>query len=118
MPDDTRDRLAEGRDSRARRAEDTIWWVSWIGLVAAAVALTAGVVVASKRIVVRCPDGKMFPNGTTDFNCYSHPQAALGIGVAALAVTLGVVVVLMNITGRAVVTARQPLSEGPTSASR
>lgn len=87
--------------AKRERQEDLIWWGTWLGVVLAAVGLVNGVVMALKRRTAACPDGKYFPEGTTDFECYVHPQAGVGIAVAVLSVMLGIVVVLASITARA-----------------
>jgi len=56
---------------------------------------------ALKRKEADCPDGKVFPEGTTDFSCYVHPQAGIGIAIAAMSVLLGILVVLASIAARA-----------------
>jgi len=55
-----------------------------VGALLALVGLIDGVVMTLTRKVADCPGGKFFSDGTTDFTCYVHPQAGVGIAVAAL----------------------------------
>ena len=48
--------------------------------------------------VTACPTGHHFPEGTTDFTCYTHPQAGGGIAIIALSALLGLVVVFTAIS--------------------
>lgn len=89
------------RASRSERREDLIWWSTWLGVICAVVGVIDGLVMALNRKVATCPDGKYFPEGTTDFDCYVHPQAGLGIGIVAMSVMLGILVVFGNIAARA-----------------
>lgn len=78
------------------RREAAVGWATWVGLALALVGLIDGLMMALKRKVAACPDGKYFPEGTTDFTCYAHPQAGLGIAIAALSVVLGILIVLCS----------------------
>lgn len=84
-----------------QRHEVLILSATWVGLLFAAVGVIDGVVMALKRTEASCPDGTYFPEGTTDFSCYAHPQAGLGIAIVAISVLLGVLVVLGSISARA-----------------
>jgi uncharacterized membrane protein YhaH (DUF805 family) len=97
---------------RAERSEDLVWWGTWIGVVLAAVGFIDGLVMALTRKTTTCADGKYFPEGTTDFNCYTYPQAGLGIAVAALSVVLGIVVVFASIAARASLGAQAKSTDG------
>lgn len=81
-----------------------VGWAVGTGVFLAAIGLFDGLVMAFQRREARCPDGKFFPEGTTDFACYVRPQAGIGIAVAAMPVILGILVVLAGIvaieTGR------------------
>ena len=92
----------------ADRREDAVWLATWVGLALAMVGLIDGVMMALKRKVADCPGGTYFPEGATDFNCYVHPQAGLGIAVAALSVVLGILVVFSSIVARASLEVRPP----------
>ena len=83
-------------------------WAPWVGLALALVGLIDGLVMALKRKVADCPDGTYFPEGATDFTCYVHPQAGLGIAIAALSVVLGSLIVLCSMVARASLEARAP----------
>ena len=95
--------------ARARVAARNNMLVSWAaacGVILAVVGVIDGVVMALKRRVANCPDGTYFPEGTTDFNCYVHPQAGIGIGVAVISALLGLLVVLATVAARAARAAR------------
>lgn len=94
----------------AARREDAVWWATWVGLALALIALIDGLVMALKRKLADCPDGTYFPQGETDFNCYVHPQAGLGIAIAVLSVVLGILVVFSSIVARASLGVRPPSS--------
>jgi hypothetical protein len=98
--------------ARAERTEDLVWWGTWVGVVLAAVGFIDGLVMALRRKTTTCADGKYFPEGTTDFNCYTYPQAELGIAVAALSVVLGIVVVFASIAARASLGAQAKPADG------
>ena len=78
-------------------------WAVAIGVILAAVGLIDGVVMVAQRREATCPNGRYFPEGTTDFTCYVHPQAAIGIAVAAMSVILGILVVLAGIVATATI---------------
>ena len=86
--------LAEGH-------ADLVWWAAWAGLILSLVGLADGLMMALKKKAAPCPDGTFFPEGTTDFACYAHPQAGVGIAIAALSVVLGILVVFSSIVVRA-----------------
>jgi hypothetical protein len=85
-------------------------------LLIAVVGLVDGIIMALKRHVAPCPDGKYFPEGTTDFNCYVHPQAGVGIAISAFSLLLGILVVFSGISAAASLRARS--AAGATSPSR
>ena len=72
-----------------------------IGLVVAMVGVVDGIVMAVKRHVAPCPDGHIFPQGTTNFDCYVHPHAGVGIAISAVSALLGLLVVLTAISAAA-----------------
>lgn len=99
------------QDDEARpadRREDAVWWATWAGLGLALVGLIDGLMMALKKKVAGCPGGTYFPEDATDFTCYVHPQAGLGIAIAALSVMLGILIVLCSIVARASLEARPP----------
>jgi hypothetical protein len=91
---------------RTERAVDLTWWATWVGLIFAGVAFLSGLVMALEKKVVTCPDGTSFPEGVSDFECYVHPDAAIGIAVAALSIVLGVLVLLISSVARSGLEAR------------
>jgi hypothetical protein len=91
------------------RREDLVWWATWVALLSALVGLVDGLMTAMKKKVATCPDGTFFPEGQTDFDCYVHPQAGLGVAIAALAVVLAILVVFASMVARTSLGAR-PLS--------
>jgi len=94
----------------ADRREDAVWWVTWVGLALTLVGLIDGLMMALKRKVADCPDGKYFPKGATDLNCYVHPQAGLGIAIAVFSLLLGILVLLASMAARASLEAQSPTS--------
>ena len=92
---------------RGVRDETKVGWATGIGVVLAAVGLVDGLMMALARKEAICPDGKFFPEGTTDFTCYVHPQGGIGVAVAVFSVLLGILVVFGSILVRAA------LREGP-----
>lgn len=92
---------------------DAIFIVVAVGFLACVTAVVAGLVVAFDKVVVECHDGQSFPNGTTDFNCYSYPQAGMGIGIIAVGIGLGAVLILLRVVHEALThsaTSAQPTS--------
>jgi len=73
----------------------------WIGLALAVVGLADGLVKVLERNVAPCPNGTFFPPGTTNFNCYVHPNAGTGIAIAVISALLGILVVLSAISATA-----------------
>jgi len=69
-----------------------------VGLALALVGLVDGFVMALHRHVASCPNGTYFPQGTTNFNCYVHPNAGAGTAIAAISGLLGILVVLSAIS--------------------
>jgi hypothetical protein len=66
----------------------------WVGLILAFVGLTDGFKIALKRQITQCPNGTYFPPGTTNFNCYAHPNAGTGTAIVVISGLLGILVVL------------------------
>lgn len=94
--------------SNTERAVDLTWWATWVGVIFAGVAFISGLVMALEKKIIPCPDGTYFPEGATDFECYVHPDGALGIAVAAISIVLGVLVLLMSSAARSGLQARAP----------
>lgn len=76
-------------------------WAVRCGFALASVGLVVGVVMALKRREIRCPDGTFFPEGTTDFRCFAHPQALDGTAIAVFSVMLGIVIGLIGVIAKA-----------------
>ena len=70
----------------------------WVGFTLALVGLADGLKMALKRHVVTCPNGRYFPQGTTNFDCYVHPNAGTGIAIAVISALLGILVALSAIS--------------------
>ncbi|MDO9439910.1 MAG: hypothetical protein Q7T73_03375 [Beijerinckiaceae bacterium] len=81
---------------------DAAFFAVLIGLASCAAAVVSGLVLALDKVVIGCPDGTEFPNGTTDFNCYSDPDAELGFSIVAIAFAVGAAIVLLRAVLRAV----------------
>jgi hypothetical protein len=100
----------EGADAPAPTAGRRQMMVAWAvasGVVLAVFGLADGLVMALRTRVAPCPDGKYFPEGTTDFDCYVHPQAGVGVGIATLSVLLGILIVLCGTLASASLTSRR-----------
>jgi hypothetical protein len=52
---------------------------------------------AAEKMDAPCPDETFIPLGTTDFTCYVHPQAGVGIAIATFSILLGILVVFTGI---------------------
>ena len=91
---------AWGPQPEGRRAsrDDRVWLAMWVGLILALVGVVDGFVMALKRHVAPCPNGTYFPKGTTNFDCYVHPNAGTGIAIAVISALLGILVVLAAIS--------------------
>jgi hypothetical protein len=95
---------------QSKRHQEWVRRATFIGLGLATVGLVDGLVMALNREEAPCSDGKYFPEGTTDFTCYIHPQAGLGIAIAVISVLLGILIVLTGIAARASLNTRAPTS--------
>lgn len=109
------EKATESHDGRGEappvdRRDDAVWWATWVGVGFALVGLVDGLIMALERKVADCPDGTYFPEGATDFTCYVHPQAGLGVAIAAFSVVLGILVVFSSMVVRASTEARTPSS--------
>jgi hypothetical protein len=85
-------RFQHGDAPVSGRPEVLTWWATAAGLVLALVGVVDGILMALHEKTIGCPNGTEWPEGTTDFNCYLHPQ--LGVGVA-IAVSSGVLAILV-----------------------
>jgi hypothetical protein len=85
-------------EARASRNERNVWSAMTVGIILALVGLVDGFVMAFKRYVAPCPNGTVFPQGTTDFNCYVYPNAGTGIAIVVISGLLGILVVLSAIS--------------------
>jgi hypothetical protein len=90
----------------ADQGEALVMWAIWLGLSLATVGLIDGIIMAARRVLADCPNGTSFPAGTTNFVCYSHPEAGLGIAVAVISVMLGILIALCSVVATATVRAR------------
>lgn len=84
-------------------------WLRWLpaavpaGVVLAVAGVVVGLVMAMRRREISCPDGTYFPQGETDFRCFSHPQALDGTAVIILSLMLGILIVVSGEIARSVV---------------
>jgi hypothetical protein len=86
------------------------------GLILAMLGVLDGIVMVVKRKVAQCPDGHFFPEGTTNFNCYVHPNAGVGVAIVVVSALLGTVLVLSAISANAVLRSAERMTtteEGP-----
>lgn len=72
----------------------------FFGFLLAATGLVLGLVTAFKRKEAECADGTYFPEGTTDFRCFVHPQAFEGTALAVVSVMLGILIYLTVLIAR------------------
>jgi hypothetical protein len=68
-----------------------------LGTVLALVGIILGANMALHRRVVGCENGHYFPEGTTDFRCFSRPHAGDGVSIIVLAAMLGILIVLCSV---------------------
>jgi hypothetical protein len=83
---------------RAGHGEPIVWSAMSVGLILALVGLADGLVKALQKHVAPCPNGTYFPQGTTNFNCYVHPNAGTGTAIAVISSLLGILVTLSAIS--------------------
>lgn len=81
-----------------------IMWARVSGLGLACVGVFFGVALTLDRRPSDCPPGTSFPRGTTDFECFAHPHAPVGVTLAIVSVLLGILIYLTSIAARALVT--------------
>jgi hypothetical protein len=86
----------EGRP--AGRHAGIVWSGMWIGVILALVGLADGFKMALNRHITQCPNGTYFPQGTTNFNCYVHPNAGTGTAIAVISALLGILVVFSAVS--------------------
>src|SRR5688572_13914851 len=67
----------------------------WCGGILVVVGVIDGCLMALKKREAPCPDGKYFPEGTTDFQCYTHPLGMQGVAVMVVSLLLGLLVYLI-----------------------
>lgn len=66
----------------------------WGGGFLAAVGVIDGLLMVLRKREAPCPDGKYFPEGTTNFQCYVHPMGMQGVAVMVVSLLLGLLVLL------------------------
>lgn len=81
----------------------------WTAGLATVVGIAVGVVMVLQRREVTCADGTFFPEGETDFRCFSHPQALVGTATIAAFIGLGAVVYLASIVIKLLDSRSEPL---------
>ncbi|GAB2755669.1 hypothetical protein GCM10027020_04750 [Nocardioides salsibiostraticola] len=67
-----------------------------------------GIVMAARRQERPCNIDDYIPEGVTDYTCYVHPQAGLGIAIVVMSVILGILAVLVGIVATEIVRNREP----------
>jgi hypothetical protein len=88
------------------RQESALYLAMGVGLVLALIGLAIGLNMALASEVAPCENGHFFPEGTTDFTCYSHPEAGVGSAIALFSVLLGILLVFSAIPALATVRTR------------
>lgn len=83
-----------------------------VGLAFATAGFVDGVVTVAQRRVANCEDGHFFPEGTTNFDCYSHPHLGTGLGIAGFAVVLAILIGLTGAIAHWVLDARSATAGG------
>lgn len=73
-----------------------VWWSIVVGSILAVAGVVIGFVMAFKRNEAECADGTYFPEGTTDFRCFVHPQGLEGSAIAVISLMLGILIVLTS----------------------
>lgn len=77
-----------------------------LGAIAAIVGIEIGIRMALKATLIQCPDGTYFPQGTTDFRCFSHMHAGTGSAIALISFMLLILLVLVGVVANALLTRR------------
>lgn len=77
-----------------------------VGLGACVLGVVVGIAMIAVRREVECPDGTFFPEGTTDFRCFEHPQALGGSAVVLICLALAAVIALCAMAAADVVSRR------------
>jgi hypothetical protein len=111
---------SQAHDVGAAKLESRCTAIRIVTAIAAILALAVvvvGIAMAANRHEVPCPDGHEFPAGTTDFRCFSYPQAGEGISLAMLAVVLGIIVVLCGVIATTTLTSRAGSVGAPEQAN-
>jgi amino acid transporter len=88
---------ANRRVRRSSGAESAVVVAVGVCVLLAVVGFFVGINTASTANVAPCENGHYFPEGTTDFNCYVHPQGGLGVAIAVFSILLGTIVVFSSI---------------------
>lgn len=84
-------------------------WVSvgvTVGVLSGIAGVIDGLVMVLQRHEVGCADGTYFPQGATDFRCFSHPHVANGIAVMGFSVMLSIVILLTGFIANQMLRAR------------
>ncbi len=84
-----------------RSRDDLVWWSIVVGSILSVAGLVIGLVMAFKRNEAECADGTYFPEGTTDFRCFVHPQGLEGSAIAVISLMLGILIVLTGAIAKA-----------------
>lgn len=82
----------------------------WIGMAAALMGAVIGMVMALRRRESGCADGTFFPEGTTDFRCFEHPEALVGVAVVATSIAIACLIFLVGVVAKQAV-ASEPIPE-------
>ena len=106
MSDEVKRAATARAPQRPARQESALQLAMGVGLVIALIGLLVGLSMAFSSEVAPCENGHFFPEGTTDFTCYVHPQAGLGSAIALFSILLGILLVFSAIPALATVRTR------------
>ncbi|MEI8058272.1 MAG: hypothetical protein WCI29_12790 [Actinomycetes bacterium] len=106
MSDGVNDAETVRSPQQPAREESALRAALGIGVVLAVISLVVGLSMAFSSVVGPCENGHFFPEGTTDFTCYAHPQAGSGSAIALLSILLGILMVFAAIPALEIVRSR------------
>jgi hypothetical protein len=106
VSDEVKRAEAERSPQKPAREESALQLALGIGLVLALISLLIGLSMAFSSEVAPCENGHFFPEGTTDFTCYAHPQTGVGSAIVLFSILIGILLVFSAIPALATVRTR------------